>query len=164
MLINNANNINFGSVWRVRQSKFTKSQNRVADDIEFKLGKYSKKKDFVIEPLDNDVVELSEVACIKSYENYIEYVNPKAIGKYNEKQPFEIEDYKKIKDNRDSNLLAMCLFTGLYFAGFIFLAIPADRAEVERQAKKVVATTMDSLQKVTKDTLQLTKDTLRMFK
>jgi hypothetical protein len=58
---NTINNINFGSVWRVKQSKFTKSQNRVADDIELKLAKYSKKRDFVIEPLHKDVVELSEV-------------------------------------------------------------------------------------------------------
>ena len=165
MLINSVgNNINFGAVWRIKLSKFTKSQNRVADDIELKLAKYSKRKDFVIEPLDNDIVELSEICCPKLDGNYIEYINPEIIGKYSEEHPFDIEDYKDVRNERDAGCVGILLVALLYFATFIFIAVPSDRARLERQAKKAVTNTIDSLQKVTKDTLQLTKDSLRMFK
>ena len=161
---NTINNINFGSVWRVKRSKFTKSQNRVADDIELKLEKYSKKRDFVIEPLHKDVVELSEVYNLEINEKYVQYNNPKVIGKYSNDLPFEIEDYEKVKGASHGDLLAMLLFVGLYFAGFIFLAVPSDRAEAEKQAKKVTTVVKDSLQPLKQDTLRLTKDSLRMFK
>ena len=160
----NAVNINFGSLVRVKRAEFTKPQNRVADDIELKLEKYSKKRDFVIEPLDKDVVELSEVYNLKINEKYVQYNNPKVIGKYSNDQPFEIEDYEKVKGASHGDLLAMLLFVGLYFAGFIFLAVPLDRAEAEKQAKKVTTVVKDSLQPLKQDTLRLTKDSLRMFK
>jgi len=161
---NTINNINFGSVWRVKKSKFTKSQNRVADDIELKLAKYSKKRDFVIEPLHKDVVELSEVYNLEINEKYVQYNNPKVIGKYSNNQPFEIEDYEKVKGASHGDLLAMFLFAGLYFASFIFLAVPADRARTDRQAKKVTTVVKDSLQPLKQDTLRLTKDSLNIFK
>ena len=161
---NTINNINFSSVWRVKRSKFTKSQNRVADDIELKLAKYSKKRDFVIEPLHKDVVELSEVYNLEINEKYVQYNNPKVIGKYSNDQPFEIEDFEKVKGVSHGDLLAMFLFVGLYFAGFIFLAVPLDRAKAEKQPKKVTTVVKDSLQPLKQDTLRLTKDSLRMFK
>ena len=161
---NIGNNINFGSICRVKQAKFTKLQNRVADDIELKLAKYSKKNDFVIEPLDNDIVELSEVYNLEKNEKYVKYNNPKVVGKYSNNQPFEIEDYEKVKDAGRGDLLAMLLFIGLYFAGFVFLAVPLDRVKGESQAKKVTTIAKDSLQTLKQDTLQLTKDSLKIFK
>ena len=163
-LNNTINNINFGSVWRVKQSKFTKSQNRLADDIELKLAKYSKKRDFVIEPLHNDVVELSELYNHERNEKYVQYNNPKVIDKYSNNQPFEIEDFEKVKGASRGDLLATFLFAGLDFASFISLAVPADRAKAKRQAKKVATVVKDSLQPLKQETLRLTKDSLSMFK
>jgi len=56
-MLNSVNNISFKSIRLEKQSQFTELQKNIAKDIQSKLGKVGEEKDFIIVPLENDVVE-----------------------------------------------------------------------------------------------------------
>ena len=160
-MIQPINNINFKAVRLVHNSKFSESQKNVAKDIQAKLGEKGEKRDFVIEPLENDVVELSEVYNVKEkgvgIDKYIEYSNPLLIGRYNEAYPFNCGDYlDKIKElNKD---IIKFIVTSVAAIGFIclggFLMTPKSN-KVIKQSENIVTTVKDFVKNVTKDSLKL---------
>lgn len=169
-MIKPLNNISFKAVRLVHNSQFSKSQKNVAEDIQTKLGKKGEEKDFVIEPLADDIVELSEVYNVKEkgvgVDKYIEYSNPLLIGRYNEENLFNYEDYTgKIKElYKDvAKMIASSIATiGLICLGF-FLLTPKPNKAV-KQAERVEILAKDSLQTLKQDSLKLTQESLRIFK
>ena len=96
-MINNINSVNFKGIVYGGLRDFSESQIKVADDIKTKLGKTAEKNDFLIKALADDIVELSEVYNVKKVgtgiNKEIQYSKGVYIGKYDEKHPFELEDY-----------------------------------------------------------------------
>ena len=125
-MINAVNNINFKGILYGGHRDFSEPQKKVADDIKTKLGKKAEKNDFLIKALADDIVELSEVYNVKKVgtgiNKEIEYSKGVYIGKYDEKHPFELEDYnyavkEKAKGFRALMFLALVYvgtFTGLF--------------------------------------------------
>lgn len=168
-MINSISNINFKAVGLVKQSQFSESQRKVAEDIQKRLGKKGERYDFIIEPLSNDIVELSEVYRVKEVgagiDKCIQYSNPLLIGRYDENHPFEMKDYKQVHRDLDSRLFGMFTLAATFFAAVLLLA-PLDRAKkdaVVKQPEKVVTVAKDSL-KTLKDTLKISKDSLKVPK
>ena len=155
------NNINFKAIRLVEQSKFSESQKNVAKDIQSKLGKKGKKNDFVIEPLDKDIVELSEVYNVKEkgigIDKYIEYNNPMLIGRYNEEDPFNYDDYiNKVKETNRQTINALLGTIG--YIGLVcltlFLSNPKPN-KVIKQAENTITAVKDSVQNTSKDTINI---------
>ena len=70
-MIKAINSTNFKSVIIPKYPKLSESQEKVVDDIKTKLGDKAEKKHFLITPLKDDVVELSEVYNVKKIGNVI---------------------------------------------------------------------------------------------
>ena len=99
-MISQINNINFKGFFAPKFVKFSDSQQKVYDDIEAKLGKKVKNHDFFVKPAKNDSVELSEVFGVTEtgygLDSKYSYLSKTYIGRYDENNLFNIEDYKEI--------------------------------------------------------------------
>jgi len=160
-MIQSINNINFKAVRLVKQSKFSESQKNVAKDIQSKLGKKGEKNDFVIEPLEKDIVELSEVYNVKEkgvgVDKYIEYNNPMLIGRYDEEHPFNYDDYiNKVKKVNKQTINALLGTIG--YIGFVCLALFLSNPKPNNainQTKDTITAVKDSIQNTGKDTIDI---------
>lgn len=160
-MIQSINNINFKAIRLVKQSKFSESQKNIANDIQSKLGKKAKRNDFVIEPLEQDVVELSEVYNVKEkgvgINKYIEYDNPMLIGRYDKEHPFNFDDYinkvKEVNKQTINALLGTIGYIGLVCL-MLFLANPKPNKAIN-QTKDTITAVKDSIQNTGKDTVDI---------
>lgn len=158
------NQTSFKRVYFIKEANFTESQLRVIEDINSKV---DKKSDYFVKPLANDVVELSEIYNAKEVGTGVDkrftYKDPLIIGRYDEKHPFELKDVKYAV--KQSNIHAWAF--SLACLGFIasILVIPlAQKCKPEPNPtvkEHVINPIKDSLQKVGKDTLDLTKQLMK---
>ena len=74
-MIKAINSTNFKSVIIPKYPKLSESQEKVVEDIRTKLGDQAEKKHFLITPLKDDVVELSQVYNVKNIGNGIELLD-----------------------------------------------------------------------------------------
>ena len=169
-MINNINSVNFKGIVYGGHRDFSESQKKVANDIQTKLGKKAEKNDFLIKALADDIVELSEVYNVKKVgtgiNKEIQYSKVVYIGKYDEKHPFELEDYNYALKNKAKDFKAIMLLALVYVATFLAL-MPwkkNNNETVTQQTEKVVTIAKDSLQTVKQDSLKLTQESLRVFK
>lgn len=160
-MIHSINNINFKAVRLVEQSKFSESQKNVAKDIQSKLGKKGEKNDFVIEPLDKDIVELSEVYNVKEkglgIDKYIEYNNPILIGRYDKEHPFNYDDYINVVKDVNKKTINGLLGTIVYIGAvclMLFLSNPKPNKAIN-QTKDSITAVKDSVQNTSKDTVNI---------
>ena len=161
-MLQQINNINFKSIYYGGDSDFSESQKKVVDDIKIKLGKTVDDNNFLIKALNHDVVELSEIKDVKTVgtgiDKKIEFSKGVFIGKYDEKHPFEREDYSSALKERARGFSALVVLALIYFAA-IFALMPWKKNNSEavtQQAEKVVTTAKDSLQMV-RDSLKVVK-------
>ena len=141
---------------------FSESQIKVADDIKTKLGKTAEKNDFLIKALPDDIVELSEEYNVKKVgtgiNKEIQYSKGAYIGKYDEKHPFELEDYNYAVKEKAKGFRAL-MFLALVYVATILALMPwkKNNSETVTQQTEKVAT-------IAKDSLQFAKDSLKMLK
>lgn len=135
-------------------SNLTTSQKKVAIGITKELDDMKLKKDrhFLIKPLENDVVELSEIIKVKDERNGNVVLNKDDllyIGEYSEKQPFKSKDYLKAIAETYKYLLGLI---GLTVAGALLLigvgfTLIGNRENSTQQVEKVITMAKDSLKK-----------------
>lgn len=135
-------------------SNLTTSQKKVAIGITKELDDMKLKKDrhFLIKPLENDVVELSEIIKVKDERNGNVVFNKDDllyIGEYSEKQPFKSKDYLKAIAETYKYLLGLI---GLTVAGALLLigvgfTLIGNRENSTQQVEKVITMAKDSLKK-----------------
>ena len=138
-------------------SNLTTSQKKVAIGITKELDDMKLKKDrhFLIKPLENDVVELSEIIKVKDERNGNVVLNKDDllyIGEYSEKHPFKSKDYLKAIAETYKYLLGLI---GLTVAGALLLigaglALKGIGENSTQQVEKVVTT-------IAKDSLKIIK-------
>ena len=162
-MINAVNNINFKGILYGGHRDFSEPQKKVADDIKTKLGKKAEKNDFLIKALADDIVELSEVYNVKKVgtgiNKEIQYSKGVYIGKYDEKHPFELEDYNYALKEKANDFKAIMLLALVYVATVLAL-IPWKKNNSEtvtQQTEKIVTITKDSLQTIKQDSLKIFK-------
>ncbi|MBE7710686.1 MAG: hypothetical protein E7Z92_00955 [Cyanobacteria bacterium SIG31] len=167
-MINPINSISFKAFYTPKSTKFSKSQQKVFIDIKNKLK--DEKKNFLVEPAENDSVKLSEISGVKvtgvGLDRKISYENAVKIGRYDKKNLFEIKDYNKyikeqIKDF--SGLLSFICFILPAALGILYVVTNKNHTPVQ-QTEKITTITKDSLQTIKKDSLQFAKDSLKIFK
>ena len=169
-MIKAINSTNFKSVIVPKYPKLSESQEKVLEDIRIKLGDKAEKKHFLITPLKDDVVELSEVYNVREVGTgigkKIRYSDPLLIGRYNEETPFEMNDYKKVHKEQLKDLLGLLGFVTIFMAGLLgfMFAITNKKPFQSQETEKVVNMTKDSLQNVKQDSLNFAKESLKVLK
>ena len=135
-------------------SNLTTSQKKVAIGITKELDdmKLEKDRHFLIKPLENDVVELSEIIKVKNVTNdTVDWDNRDSlyIGEYSEKQPFKSKDYLKAiaKPYKDLLMLIGITVTGALIMIGGALAHIGIRENSTQQVEKVITMAKDSLKK-----------------
>ena len=135
-------------------SNLTTSQKKVAIGITKELDdmKLEKDRHFLIKPLENDVVELSEIIKVKNVTNdTVDWDNRDSlyIGEYSEKQPFKSKDYLKAiaKPYKDLLILIGLTVTGALIMIGGALAHRGIRENSTQQVEKVITMAKDSLKK-----------------
>lgn len=162
-MIKAINSTNFKSVIVPKYPKLSESQEKVVEDIRTKLGDKAEKNHFLISPLKDDVVELSEVYNVREVGTgigkKIRYSDPLLIGRYNEETPFEMSDYKKVHKEQLKDFLGLVGFVALFMAGMLgfMFAITNKKPFQSQETEKVVNMTKDSLQTLKQDSLNLFK-------
>lgn len=169
-MINPVSNVSFKAIYTPKFVKLSESQQKVYDDIKTKLDKEMKESDFYIKPSKDDSIELSEVFGIKEtgygLNKKYSYKRRNVIGRYDENHPFEIKDYKDYCRKETKDFFAQILIGLMPVAAILgFMYVTGNKKPAEtQQIEKVITVAKDSLQTLKQDTLQLTKDSLRMFK
>ena len=157
---NVVNSINFKSVIVPKYPKLSESQEKVLEDIRTKLGDKAEKKHFLITPLKDDVVELSQVHNVKNIGNgidkKIQYSDSLLIGRYNEETPFEIEDLHTVQKEQLKSLLGVLAPTMLIIGIILISAFGLKKQPQEQVAEKAAI--------ITKDSMNIAKDSLKIFK
>ena len=160
-MIKAINSTNFKSIIVPKYPKLSESQEKVVDDIKTKLGDKVEKKHFLITPLKDDVVVLSEVYDVKKIGNgidkKIQYSNSTFIGKYNEEHPFEIGDFKAIQKEELKDLLSVLAPTLLIISIILMSALGLKKQPQEQTLEKVEIVAKDSLQTLKQDSIKLFK-------
>ena len=167
-MVNAINNVNFKSVIITKYPPLSDSQEKVVRDIQTKLGDKAEKKHFLITPLKDDVVELSQVYNVKNtgsgIDKKVQYSDPLFIGRYNEEHPFEIDDLKTIQKEQLKSLLGVLAPTVLIIGIILISALGLKKQPQEQSLEKITTMAKDSMQTLKQDTFQITKDSLKMFK
>ena len=166
-MYNSVNSINFKAIVLIEQSKFSDSQMAVVRDIQAKLGEKTKKNDYIIKPLENDIVELSQIGSFKKKgDGTVQYSDPLYIGKYDKNHPFEIKDikntYKQLAKFILQNL--SILYSLLPIALGLVFVTSYKKEPIKAQTEKVVTVAKDSLQTIKQDSLNFVKENLRVLK
>lgn len=159
-MLNSVNSINFKAIGLIEQSKFSDSQMAVVRDIQAKLGEKTKKNDYIIKSLENDIVELSQVSSLKKIgDGTVQYSNPLYIGRYDKNYPFEIKDIKNTyKQITKFILLNLSILSSLLPIALGLIFVTSYKKEpIKSQTEKVVTIAKDSLQTVKQDSLNLLK-------
>ena len=160
-MITSVNNINFKAIGLIEQSKFSDSQMAVVRDIQAKLGEKTKKNDYIIKPLENDIVELTQVSSLKKIgDGTVQYSNPLLyIGRYDKNYPFEIKDIKNAyKQITKFILWNLSIISSLLPIALGLIFVTSYKKEpIKSQTEKVVTIAKDSLQTVKQDSLNLLK-------
>ena len=164
------NNIAFKGIYTPMFTKFSDTQQKVYHDIKAKLGKEIENNDFFVKPSKNDSVELSKIygleqtgyGLVKQYT----YRRKSCIGRYDEKKPFEMKDYKDLRKQQAIDywgaLALGVLSVGMMLGG---LFVSANKKQVEtQQVEKVATLVKDSLQNVKQDSLNFAKESLKVLK
>ena len=136
-------------------SNLTTSQKKVAIGITKELDDMKLKKDrhFLIKPLENDVVELSEIIKVKDERNGNVVWNKDDslyIGEYSEKQPFKSKDYLEAVARPWKDVLRLLALTvagalALIAARYPFRSIAIDKNSTQQVEKVVTTIAKDSL-------------------
>ena len=160
-MIKAINSTNFKSVIVPKYPKLSETQEKVLEDIRIKLGDKAEKKHFLITPLKDDVVELSEVYNVKNIGNgidkKIQYSDSLLIGRYNEETPFEMSDLKTVQKEQLISLLGVLAPT-LLIIGTILMSTFGLKKQPQEQ-------TLEKFETVAKDSLQTLKyDSIKLFK
>ena len=162
-MIKAINSTNFKSVIVSKYPKLSESQEKVLEDIRTKLGDKAEEKHFLITPLKDDVVELSQVYNVKNIgigiNKKVQYSDPLFIGRYNEEHPFEMNDYKKVHKEQLKDFLGLVGFVALFMTGMLgfMFAITNKKPFQSQETEKVVNMAKDSLQTLKQDSLNLFK-------
>ena len=158
-MIKSINNISNISLMVPEGLNLTTSQKKVATSISKELNdmKLEKDRHFLIKPLEDDVVELSEVLKVKYKTNdTVDCKNDDLlyIGEYSEKQPFKSKDYLKAVARSWGDVLRLLALT---VAGALALiaASPTSRS---------IAIDKNSTQQVEKVVTTIAKDSLKIIK
>ena len=161
---------NFKSVIVPKYPKLSESQEKVLEDIRIKLGDKAEKKHFLITPLKDNVVELSQVYNVKNIgtgiNKKVQYSDPLFIGRYNEEHPFEMNDYKKVHKEQLKDLGSLLSFICFFLPamlGLMFVTTNKHQAKTQ-QTEKVTTMAKDSLQNVKQDSLNFAKESLKVLK
>lgn len=163
-MINSVSNISFKAILLIPEyPKLSHNQEKVVNDIRGKLSKEGNENYFLIEPKKNESVELLKVKdvveIVSDGKRGVSYRDPLFIGKYNEANPFKIEDYKNAQKKEKlrwlDSAIGLCMFLAI---GFGFGRFFANRNLISSsQTEKATTVVKDSVQNVAKDTLQLFK-------
>lgn len=160
-MIKAINSTNFKSVIVPKYPKLSESQEKVLEDIRTKLGDKAEKKHFLITPLKDDVVELSQVYNVKNIGNgidkKIQYSDSLLIGRYNEETPFEMNDLKTVQKEQLKSLLGVLAPTFLIIGIILMSTFGSKRQSQEQALEKVETVAKDSLQKLKHDSIKLFK-------
>ena len=152
---------NFKSVIVPKYPKLSESQEKVLEDIRTKLGDKAEKKHFLITPLKDDVVELSQVYNVKNIGNgidkKIQYSDSLLIGRYNEETPFEMNDLKTVQKEQLKSLLGVLAPTFLIIGIILMSTFGSKKQSQEQALEKVETVAKDSLQKLKHDSIKLFK-------
>ena len=160
-MIKAINSTNFKSVIVPKYPKLSETQEKVLEDIRIKLGDKAEKKHFLITPLKDDVVELSEVYNVKNIGNgidkKIQYSDSLLIGRYNEETPFEMSDLKTVQKEQLKSLLGVLAPTFLIIGIILMSTFGSKKQSQEQTLEKVETVAKDSLQKLKYDSIKLFK-------
>ena len=160
-MIKAINSTNFKSVIVPKYPKLSESQEKVLEDIRTKLGDKAEKKHFLITPLKDDVVELSQVYNVKNIGNgidkKIQYSDSLLIGRYNEETPFEMSDLKTVQKEQLKSLLGVLAPTFLIIGIILMSTFGSKKQSQEQTLEKVETVAKDSLQKLKYDSIKLFK-------
>ena len=160
-MIKAINSTNFKSVIVPKYPKLSESQEKVLEDIRTKLGDKAEKKHFLITPLKDDVVELSQVYNVKNIGNgidkKIQYSDSLLIGRYNEETPFEMKDLKTVQKEQLKSLLGVLAPTFLIISIILMSTFGSKKQSQEQTLEKVETVAKDSLQKLKYDSIKLFK-------
>ena len=160
-MIKAINSTNFKSVIVPKYPKLSESQEKVLEDIRTKLGDKAEKKHFLITPLKDDVVELSQVYNVKNIGNgidkKIQYSDSLLIGRYNEETPFEMNDLKTVQKEQLKSLLGVLAPTFLIIGIILMSTFGSKKQSQEQALEKVETVAKDSLQKLKHDSIKLFK-------
>ena len=159
-MITSVNIINFKAFYSPKKATFSSMQKEVLNDIKTELGETKDKDNFLVKPIDKDKVQLSMVMGVrkKSQSDKITYTRRNIIGIYDKKQPFKIKDFYKTVHQEAKDVIG-ALAVGVLAIGMILggLFISANKKEVSKpQVEKVM--------NMTKDSAQVVKDSLKIFK
>ena len=137
----------------------TTSQKKVATSISKELNdmKLEKDRHFLIKPLEDDVVELSEVLKVKYKTNgTVDCKNDDLlyIGEYSEKHPFKSKDYSKAVARSWGDVLRLLALT---VAGALAVIAASLRS-------RPIAIDKNSTQQVEKVVTTIAKDSLKIIK
>ena len=148
--------VGFKAIYSTEKANYTESQLKIIDDIKSKT---SDKMDFAAEPVDKDKIALYRLYEVNKTEvNGIDRYTPYSsnyIGTYDEKNPFKKEDLIPPKDNIH-RIIAMYILA----IGAVLISnsiVKSCTKEMSPVVKNTTTLIKDSLQKVAKDTLDLTK-------
>ena len=154
-MIKSINNISNISLIVPEGLNLTTSQKKVATSISKELNdmKLEKDRHFLIKPLEDDVVELSEVLKVKYKTNdTVDCKNDDLlyIGEYSEKQPFKSKDYLKAVARSWGDVLRLLALTvagalALIAASLRSRPIPIDKNSTQQVEKVVTTIAKDSL-------------------
>lgn len=160
-MIKAINSTNFKSVIVPKYPKLSESQEKVLEDIRTKLGDKAEKKHFLITPLKDDVVELSQVYNVKNIGNgidkKIQYSDSLLIGRYNEETPFEMNDLKTVQKEQLKSLLGVLAPTFLIIGIILMSTFGSKKQSQEQALEKVETVAKGSLQKLKHDSIKLFK-------
>ena len=154
-MIKPTNNISFKALIIPEDSSLTDSQERVTVGIRKELGDMEKNGHFLVKPLEDDIVELSQIIKVKDERNGNVVWNKDDllyIGEYSEKHPFKSKDYLKAiaQPYKDLLMLIGITVTGALIMIGGALAHIGIRENSTQQVEKVVTT-------IAKDSLKIIK-------
>lgn len=159
-MITSVNSINFKAIFSPKKAIFSPMQKEVLNGIKTELGEIKDKENFLVKPIDKDKVQLSLVMGVrkKNQSDKIAYTRKNVIGIYDKKQPFNIKDFYRTEHQEAKDVIG-ALAVGVLAIGMILggLFVSANKKEVSKpQVEKVM--------NMTKDSAQVVKDSLKIFK
>jgi hypothetical protein len=161
-MINKIDNVSFKAIYTPKNKPFSYKQKAVLNNIKNELGENKKRDNFFAKPIDKDKVQLSLIHGVRKAENRtdtrITYTRKAYIGTYDKKNPFKVNDYFNVMHQEAKDVIG-ALAVGVLAIGMILggLFISANKKEVSKpQVEKVM--------NMTKDSAQVVKDSLKIFK